>query len=304
MQAPGTNDVPRGTDLTDAADNPARPRKWAEAAGWVVIVTVLWGTDLLAKLSEREQTGIGKDNFRLISEQATSAIAVLIMIGFVIRWLQLFPLKREAWVPAIIGHTAGSILFAFGHHFLMVAMRVPWYALNGETYVWREPFVANLITEYQKDIKIYFGIVLVATAWQFYQRSREPFDAPDPDRPTARGPNDRLVVQTGQGTNVLRLEQIDYLEAARNYVAVHAEGREYVVRETMGRLSAQLSGGRFARTHRSFIVNMDRIREVRTVDTKPRVFLSCGADVPLSRSYRDAFNAMLTGQDQRRRSTE
>ena len=303
MQAPGTNDVPPGTDLTDAADKPARPRKWAEAAGWAAIVAVLWGTDLLAKFSERDQTGIGKDNFRLISEQATSAIAVLIMIGFVVRWLQLFPLKRDAWVPAIIGHTAGTILFAFGHQFLMVAMRIPWYALNGETYIWREPFVANLITEYQKDIKVYFGIVLIATAWQVYQRSRVPSATSD-SSPAPVAPQERLVVQTGQGTRVLRLDEIDYLEAARNYVAVHAGGREYVVRETMSKLSLQLPGGRFARTHRSFIVNMEGIREVRTVDGKPRVFLACGADVPLSRSYRDAFNASMTGQDQRRRSTE
>ena len=56
----------------------------------------------------------------------------------------MFPLRRSAWAAAIIGHTVGTILFAFGHHSLMVAMRIPWYALHGLNYIWREPFVANL----------------------------------------------------------------------------------------------------------------------------------------------------------------
>lgn len=262
------------------------PRVWLEAAGWVVLITVFWGSDLLAKLSERNQTGIGKDDFSLISEQITSAVAVLIMILFLIRWLRLFPLRRDAWVQAIIGHTVGSIIFAFGHHILMVALRIPWYEMNGRTYVWREPFVSNLIVEYQKDIKIYFGIVVIIAAYQLYHRSRS----------TAVPPRtDRLIVQTGAGDSVLRFDQIDYLEAARNYIAVHAEGREYVVRDTMANVMGRLSRGPFARTHRSFIVNVDKIREIRPVDSKQRVFLHSGEDVPLSRSYRDEFTRIIAG---------
>ena len=261
-------------------------RNCLEATGWAVLIAILWGTDLLAKISERNQTGFGKNNFLLISEQITSAVAVLIMVLFVVRWLKLFPLKRDVWVQAVIGHTAGSILFAFGHHGLMVAFRIPWYEINGHDYMWREPFVSNLIVEYQKDIKIYLGLVVVATAYQLYLRSRSA-----PLLPRA----DRLVVQTGTGDSVLRFEQIDYLEAAMNYIAVHAEGREYVVRDTMDNLFRRLSSGPFARTHRSFIVNIDKIREIRPVDSKQRIVLHSGADLPLSRSYREEFGDIMAG---------
>jgi hypothetical protein len=174
MQPAGTNDRDRGTKLSGADGGKGVPRGWLEAAGWVMRVAVLWGADLLVKMAERDQTGFGKDDFRLISEQVTSAVAVLIMVLFVVRWLRLFPLKPGAWVPAIIGHTAGSIIFAFGHQSLMVALRIPWYALNGLHYVWREPFVDNLFVEYQKDIKVYLGILLVVSAYQLYRRSRTP----------------------------------------------------------------------------------------------------------------------------------
>ena len=63
----------------------------------------------------------------------------------------------------------------------------------------------------------------------------------------------------------------------------------------MTHLMAQLAGGPFARTHRSFIVNVDRIQEIRTVDGKARVLLKSGQDVPLSRGYREAFEAVISG---------
>ena len=259
---------------------------WFEAIGWVVLVAVLWGTDLLPKLSVRDQAGFGKDTFKLVSEQVTSAVAVLVMILFLVQWLKLFPLRAGDWPRAIIGHTIGSIIFAFGHFVLMVALRIPWYALNDRGYVWRDPFVNNLIVEYQKDIKIYIGFVIVISAYQYYRRSRN-------EEQQAHA--DRLIVQTGAGDSVLRFDQIDYLEAARNYIAVHADDREYVIRDTMSNVMRRLSGGPFVRTHRSVIVNIDKIKEIRPIDSGQRVFLTSGEDVPLSRSYREEFTRKIAG---------
>lgn len=286
MQNAGTKCSVRGMELSTENKNRVIPRKWLEAAGWAALIGLLWGTDLIAKILVRDQEGIGKNDFLLISEQVTSALAALIMVLFVVRWLRLFPLTRDAWAQAIVGHTVGTILFAFGHYTLMVAMRLPWYALNGHDYIWREPFVANLIVEYQKDIKIYFGIVVIAILYQMYRRSRSE---------VAPMPGNRILVQTGSGESIVRFEQIDYLEAARNYVAVHAEGREYVIRDTMANAMQRLSGGPFLRTHRSFIVNADKVEDIRSIDSKQRVFLRCGDDVPLSRSYRDEFTARISG---------
>jgi hypothetical protein len=276
-----------GTELSSPGDNPRSPRRWFETIGWMLLIAVLWTVDLFSKISERDQFGFGKDDFRLISEQVTSGIAVVIMIPFVLRWLRMFPLKKSAWAPAVIGHTVGSVLFAFGHHALMVAMRIPWYEFHGLRYVWREPFVNNLLIEYQKDIKIYLGILLVASLYGLYRGSGSLA------RPQTE---DRLIVQTGSGRSVLRFEQIDYLEGARNYVSVHAGDSEYIVRDTMTNLLESLATGPFARTHRSFIVNVDKIVEMRAVNGRNRIFLKNGADVPLSRGYRDEFEAAILGR--------
>lgn len=280
------NDSARGTSLSGENRKNSNVRTWLEVAGWIALVAVLWGTDLVAKYLASQQSGITIDTFRLVSEQATSAIAVLIMVPFLVQWLKLFPPSLEEWPRLVIGHTVGSIFFAFGHFVLMVALRIPWYSLNGRSYVWREPFVNNLIVEYQKDIKIYIGFVVLISAYQYFRHGKAANPQPHADR---------LVVQSGTGNSVLRLEDIDYLEAARNYVAVHAGGREYIVRETMTNLLRRLSAGPFERTHRSFIVNIDKIREIRTADTGQRIILSSGAEVPLSRSYRDEFSRKVGG---------
>ena len=261
-------------------------RTGLEAAAWVALVAVLWGTDLVAKYLAAQQSGANLDTFRLVSEQVTSAIAVLAMVPLLVQWMKLLPPSLEAWPRLVIGHTIGSVFFAFGHFVLMVALRAPWYALNGRSYVWRDPFVNNLVVEYQKDIKIYIGFVVLISAYQYYRRAKSVEPQPHADR---------LVVQSGTGSSVIRFEDIDYLEAARNYVGVHAGGREYIVRDTMANLSQKLSGGPFERAHRSFIVNIDKVKEIKTVDAGQRIILANGGDVPLSRSYRDEFMRRVGG---------
>jgi len=267
-------------------------RKLWESAAWLVLIALLWGTDLLARLSELEQDRVVPQTFRLVSEQVTSAIAAWIMVLFLVHWLRLFPLSLAVWPRTVIGHTAGSVIFAFGHFALMIALRIPWYAINGRSYIWREPFVSNLIVEYQKDIKIYVGFVLVIAAYRHFRRSNAPSSDPSVSPIAA----DRLIVQTGSGEAVLRSGQIDYLEAARNYVSIHADGREYLLRETMANVLERLRGAPFVQTHRSYIVNLDRVAEIRAVDSRQYVILSGGQRVPLSRSYRSRFEEALSAQ--------
>ena len=70
---------------------------------------------------------------------------------------------------------------------------------------------------------------------------------------------ERMMVPTAHGVSVVRVEEIDWIEA-RNYCAkLHVGQREYLLRETMQRLAAKLDPSRFVRIHRSAIVNIDRI---------------------------------------------
>lgn len=277
-----------GTNLQPDYQSSNRLRKLYEGLAWTALIAFLWTVDTIGKIYYRETTGFGKDNFRLINDQVTSAIAVLVLVVFVAYWLRLFPIRRDKWLSALAGHIVGSVLFAFCHMTLMIILRSLIYAVAGMTYHWQTRFASNLMIEYQKDIKIYIGIVAIISVYHYLRSARGA-------APQVNANTNRLLVQTGAGEAVLRYEQIDYLEASRNYVAVHAGGKEYLVRDTIGNLEEGLSDGPFARSHRSYIVNLDKVAEVRPVDGSHKVRLTTGDQVPLSRGFRDRFRGAMKG---------
>jgi two-component system LytT family response regulator len=97
----------------------------------------------------------------------------------------------------------------------------------------------------------------------------------------------RLPVRTGGRTVFIDLEAVDWLEAADNYVRLHVPRREYLVRETLAALDAQLDPAKFARIHRSVIARIDRIAEVRpTSHGDAEAVLRDGSRLTVSRTWR------------------
>jgi two-component system, LytTR family, response regulator len=73
----------------------------------------------------------------------------------------------------------------------------------------------------------------------------------------------RLVVRSGGRIFFVNVAEVDWIEAAGTYVNVHVGQTPHLLRDTMKHLETQLVGARFARLHRSAMVNVDRIRELR-----------------------------------------
>jgi two-component system LytT family response regulator len=84
------------------------------------------------------------------------------------------------------------------------------------------------------------------------------------------------------------LGAVDWLEAADNYVRLHVRQREYLVRETLATLETQLDPDRFVRIHRSAIVAVDRIAEIRaTSHGDAALLLRDGTPLAVSRTFRE-----------------
>ena len=104
----------------------------------------------------------------------------------------------------------------------------------------------------------------------------------------------RLPVRAGSRIVLIDAGEIDWLQAADNYVLVHAGGREYLMRETLTRLEGELDPHEFVRIHRSVLVRFDRIGDlVPTVHGDYRVTLKNGVQLTLSRTYRDRVERAL-----------
>lgn len=111
---------------------------------------------------------------------------------------------------------------------------------------------------------------------------------------TERGYLQRLVVPSGHRNVFIRTEQVDWIEAERNYVRLHVGGQSYSLRENLSRLEAALDPAKFCRIHRSTIVNIDRIQAVESLFRgEYLVILIDGTKLTSSRSYRGKLYALM-----------
>jgi two-component system, LytTR family, response regulator len=111
-------------------------------------------------------------------------------------------------------------------------------------------------------------------------RAREPF-------------LERLLVRKGDKSLLLRTRDVDWAEAAQNYVVLHAGGTTYMIRGTLRELEERLDPRHFSRIHRSHIVNLDRIKELEPWSHGDfQVLLTDGTRLMLSRRYRDRLDTL------------
>jgi two-component system LytT family response regulator len=104
----------------------------------------------------------------------------------------------------------------------------------------------------------------------------------------------RLVIRSAGRILFLRVEEIDWLEAADNYVHIHAGRESHLMRKTLQSLEDCLDPKQFLRIHRSTIVNLDRIRELKPAfHGDYAVFLRDGTELTLSRNYREKLGEPL-----------
>jgi two-component system LytT family response regulator len=125
---------------------------------------------------------------------------------------------------------------------------------------------------------------------QLAKRSSEDWTASikDAAREHARGDGDasyltELMVRVGTRDIVIKIDEVDWIQAETYYARLHVRGRSYLYRERMHVLESQLNPRHFARVHRSAIVNLDRVREIVHDNRGDHVVvLSTGARVKTS----------------------
>jgi two-component system, LytTR family, response regulator len=111
---------------------------------------------------------------------------------------------------------------------------------------------------------------------------------------TRPGQPPRLVIKTGSRILFLRPEQIEWIEAERNWVRLHLGRDNQLVRDTMYNFERRLDPNQFLRVHRSAIVNLDHVKEMVPLPSGDyRVTLRSGVQLLLSRTYRPRLSQLL-----------
>jgi two-component system LytT family response regulator len=108
--------------------------------------------------------------------------------------------------------------------------------------------------------------------------------------------NERIAVKSGSRIILLRKGLIEWIEAQGDYVKLHIGKESHLLRETMAAAAERLDPNRFVRIHRSRIVNLDHVREIRPLwGGDYSVLMRDGTELTMSRTYRVNFQTALNG---------
>jgi len=105
---------------------------------------------------------------------------------------------------------------------------------------------------------------------------------------------ERIVVKTARSIFFVGVEEVDYFEAAGNYVEIHTGQKTHLVRETITRLESRIDPQKFLRIKRSIIVNIKRIKELQPLfNGEFAVILQNGTELISSRRFRKKLDVLL-----------
>lgn len=103
----------------------------------------------------------------------------------------------------------------------------------------------------------------------------------------------RILVKSNGKVCLLKVSDIDWIEASGNYLRLHVGEKVHLVRETMNNMERQLGNDQFMRIHRSTIVNIDRIHEMQSwFHGEYEIHLQNGTRLMMSRGYRNKLQAI------------
>ena|SRR5579875_2324852 len=115
------------------------------------------------------------------------------------------------------------------------------------------------------------------------------------DSETAKGYTRRIVFKSRGRILFVPVSSIRWIKAEENYVRICTETETHLLRQPIGRLEEKLDPQMFRRVHRSAIVNLEFVKEVRTESSgESVVILMNGQRLAMSRSYRSRMNQWLT----------
>ena len=125
------------------------------------------------------------------------------------------------------------------------------------------------------------------------QESRERTE-PDEQLNYPQESDDVIKIQDAGSFHFLSLKDILWIEAAGDYSLLHKTGAEIAVRRTISSLEGELPSNRFLRIHRSAIISVDHISEIRRLAKgEAEIKMGAGAWVKSSRSYRDVIAGLI-----------
>ena len=266
---------------------------WRLPVLWAVLLAISTVAQTYVYMADETRRGVVMPLDRALVIQGTSHLVIAALLP-ALYWLQRrWPASGGLRNVLILG--LAVVPFSLVHTAGMGALRLLWFnAIMGEAY--KFPLTLDrLAYEFAKDV-VSYGMLLVGVAVLGRLFRRAPRPVPVPAEPAAASAlAERFAVRQRGGREVMvEVADIDWVEAAGNYAILHVGGDTYEIRSSLTKLEGELDPRRFVRVHKSYVVNVARIAEVTPwISGDWRIRLQDGAEVNLSRRYRQRFEALV-----------
>ena len=224
----------------------------------------------------------------------SSALSTLILVPGVIYLLKYQPFNFQAITRSLCLYFFASIVFSVLHVAIMVALRKLVYWSQASSYdfglLWYE-----FLYEYRKDVWGFLFLIMAIKGYQYLigQLKGEAHVLQQTEE-SVKPQFERLLVRKLGKEFIIKVNDIEWLESAGNYVNLHIGGRIYPLRATLTKLSEQLEPQGFCRIHRSHAVRLDAISSITPIQSgDSEVTLISGKKLNLSRRYKEQFKGQL-----------
>lgn len=290
------------SDPSSTATAPVGPaffRRWRraiEVGFWIGLTLVNGIANSITVLMDIRRVGLGFAAWQPAVWEWSSGLTILALVPALVWFTRRYPLHWDTLARSLPMHLVGSIVFSLTHVIGMVALREAAYAVQGMDYDFGH-WSRELIYEYLKDVRGYAMIVSIIEGYRFVVRRVQGEasllgrpDEGEPVEPVDRP--DRFLVRKLGRDFLIAADDIEWLQAAGNYVNLRVRGHDYPLRSTLAGIEGRLDPDRFVRVHRSYIVNLVRLASIEPLDSgDARLHLHDGVVLPCSRTHRDGLRA-------------
>jgi LytTr DNA-binding domain len=263
-----------------------RLRRWTPFAIAVGLLAVAVAGNIASTLDRQARSGLPVDLLTPLLDEISSAVVWLAVLPAIVRAFKNLVPPRYPRLAILPLHLAAAAGVSLAHYAATRVIRAIVHAAAGQGF--RIPFAwSDYVGDLYGDVLNYLliGLIYWGAERLLVSRDKRPEASPPPV----------LEVRDGAQTLYLPIAEILWVEAAGNYVQLHATGgRSVLMRATLASLAQRLEGAGFLRVHRSRLVNAAFVSAVENLPAGDAIMvLSNGVRITASRRYRSALAQIL-----------
>lgn len=276
-------------------------RRTLELLFWLLLVLINCSGNAITTWMDANRSGAPSMEWwePWVWEFSSGLVWLLLLVPAIVWFSRRWPLHMDNWRRRLPWYLLASVPISLLHVLTMFGLRMLAYALVGERYhigAWLD----ELLYEYLKDVRTYAAILFCIDGYRFLRRrlqgEAQLLAEPDAGPPVESIEHpERLLVRKLGRDFLIATADIEWAQAAGNYVNLHLRGHDYPLRITMAALELKLDAACFVRVHRSWLINLGHLVSIEPLEGgEALLHMTDGKQVACSRRYLSALKSRLS----------